>query len=113
MSTAVGSVPKVDRRLRFPEVPAPVVGADPRFDSTARCGLAVAVLFDERRSYEKATVYRERVGEAKLVCAECPVRASCLEFGVANQLTAVMGGQELRHGRPVADALTGGRGRGR
>ncbi len=90
------------RRVRFPVVSPPVVGADPRFDARALCGLAVAVLFDERRAHEPAEVYRGRVHEAKLVCRECPVRSACLEFGYANRLTAVIGGEELRHGHPVA-----------
>lgn len=99
MRSSLPTFHETGRRVRFPQVPAPVLGADPRFDSRAGCGLAVAVLFDERRAHEPTAVYRDRIKEAKLVCAACPVRSPCLEFGVGNQLTAVMGGQELRHGR--------------
>lgn len=36
---------------------------------------------------------------AKSVCAVCPIRSDCLEFGIANKMTGVWGGADMARGK--------------
>ena len=72
---------------------------DPRFDERAVCGLATAHLFDEPAADEGVVAYRRRVRKAKTVCVGCPVRPDCLQYGLANGLSGVLGGEELKMGK--------------
>lgn len=42
-----------------------------------------------------------RLAQALGVCAHCPVRRECLEFGVAHKISGVHGGRMLVAGHPL------------
>ncbi len=88
-----------NREFPFLEI---VPAADPRFEQSARCDLTNATLFDERSAAEKSeTSYWIRVGLAQDLCLVCPVRKACLQFGIENRLSGVMGGEMLNLGRVI------------
>lgn len=44
----------------------------------------------------------EQAGEAKAICAQCPVRAACLEFAIAtNQPYGIWGGANASERRSI------------
>jgi hypothetical protein len=85
-------------KARWPKITKMVVGDDPRFDERAACRLGASRLFDAKEPDEPVADYRRRADRARAVCAACPVAAGCLQFGIDNDLSGLMGGEELRKG---------------
>ena len=62
-----------------------------------------ACQYDDTRLFAEAgkrqtPAARRRVASAMAICAGCPVRAECLEFGISNRSSGVYGGQHLMRG---------------
>jgi WhiB family redox-sensing transcriptional regulator len=56
----------------------------PSFFSAASCAAAEPALFQSSKS--------QSIRAAKVICAQCPIRARCLEWAVANREDGVWGG---------------------
>ena len=61
-----------------------------------------AGLFDDPDTRNPGREERRRLEKAMSVCADCPVRAECLAFGIESHGTGVHGGILLRGGKPVS-----------
>jgi Transcription factor WhiB len=67
-------------------------------------------LFDDPPQYvDKEDL--ARLAQAALVCADCPVRAECLDFGIATRGWGVHAGVLLRGGTVIPFEQIGRRGR--
>lgn len=66
----------------------------------AACRDRAPELFDEfpRTAYLSDFT---RLADAQAICADCPVRRQCLEFGAAHRTSGIYGGFLLVAGRPV------------
>lgn len=83
------------RTLTFPTFPnfAPDTALDM---SRAACASGV---FDPEMWFPDPTDDTSR-SRAKRVCGMCPIRDTCLVFGVDNKMTGVWGGVDLVRGKP-------------
>ena len=62
------------------------------------CGPETAWKFDYPG---QAEFWQPRVAQAMQLCADCPIRAACLQAGIDGKESGVWGGVLLEFGRPV------------